>query len=322
MKTYLITGGAGFIGSTLADRLLAQGHKVIAVDNFDPYYDIKLKEKNIEKSLQNPNYLLEKVDILDLKELKRIFRDNKVDFVMHLAARAGVRPSLEDPIAYQKTNGEGTLNILECCREYGVKNACLASSSSVYGNNKVMPFRETDVVDFAISPYAATKKANEVMAHVYHRIYGINIFMLRFFTVYGPRQRPDLAINKFVRFIKEGKEITLYGDGSTFRDYTYVDDICAGIEGCFDYLSSHDDVYEILNLGSGNPITLLQMVQTIEKELGKKAKIRFLGMQPGDVDGTYACVDKAKELIGYHPSLSFDEGIRRFIEWLSEDYLS
>lgn len=321
MSTYLITGGAGFIGSTLADRLLTQGHKVIAVDNFDPYYNIKLKEKNIEKALQNRNYRLERVDIFDLPSMKRIFKENKIDFVMHLAARAGVRPSLEDPIAYQKTNGEGTLNVLVCAKEFGVKNLCLASSSSVYGNNKVMPFKETDVVDFAISPYAATKKANEVMAHVYHKIYGINIFMLRFFTVYGPRQRPDLAINKFVRSIKEGKEITLYGDGSTFRDYTYVDDICNGIEGCFKYLESHDDVYEIMNLGSGNPITLLQMVETIEKELGKEAKIKFMEMQPGDVDGTYACVDKAKELIGYHPSLSFAEGIHKFAEWLPEDYL-
>lgn len=321
MSTYLITGGAGFIGSTLADRLLAKGHRVVAVDSFDPYYDIRLKGRNIENGLKNPNYKLERVDILNLNEMKRVFRDNNVDFVMHLAARAGVRPSLEDPIAYQKTNGEGTLNVLECAREYGVKNLCLASSSSVYGNNKVMPFKETDIVDFAISPYAATKKANEVMAHVYHKIYGLKIFMLRFFTVYGPRQRPDLAINKFVRAIKEDKEITLYGDGKTFRDYTYVDDICNGIEGCFEYLNSHDDAYEIMNLGSGHPITLLEMVETIEKALGKKAKIQFMEMQPGDVDGTYACVDKARELIGYQPSLSFEEGIHNFIEWLPEDYL-
>lgn len=315
MSNFLITGGAGFIGSTLTEQLLNRGDKVVAIDNFDPYYDPKLKEENVKPFLNNQNYKLERVDILDLDKLVQIFQDNKIDHVVHLAAKAGVRPSLEDPIAYQKVNGEGTLNILEAARRSGCKKLCLASSSSVYGNNKVVPFKETDVVDFAISPYAATKKANEVMAHVYHAIYGLDIFMLRFFTVFGPKQRPDLAINKFARLISQDKPITLYGDGKTYRDYTYVDDIVKGILGCSKYLDEHDKVYEILNLGSNRPVTLIDMVKTIEEEMGEKAKIEYLPMQPGDVDATYADISKAQKLIGYKPSISFKEGIHNFLKW-------
>lgn len=315
MSNFLITGGAGFIGSTLTEQLLNRGDKVVAIDNFDPYYDPKLKEENVKPFLNNQNYKLKRVDILDLDKLVQIFQDNKIDHVVHLAAKAGVRPSLEDPIVYQKVNGEGTLNILEAARRSGCKKLCLASSSSVYGNNKVVPFKETDVVDFAISPYAATKKANEVMAHVYHAIYGLDIFMLRFFTVFGPKQRPDLAINKFARLISQDKPITLYGDGKTYRDYTYVDDIVKGILGCSKYLDEHDKVYEILNLGSNRPVTLIDMVKTIEEEMGKKAKIEYLPMQPGDVDATYADISKAQKLIGYKPSISFKEGIHNFLKW-------
>lgn len=315
MNNFLITGGAGFIGSTLTEQLLNRGDKVVAIDNFDPYYDPKLKEENVKPFLNNQNYKLERVDILDLDKLVQIFQDNKIDHVVHLAAKAGVRPSLEDPIAYQKVNGEGTLNILEAARRSGCKKLCLASSSSVYGNNKVVPFKETDVVDFAISPYAATKKANEVMAHVYHAIYGLDIFMLRFFTVFGPKQRPDLAINKFARLISQDKPITLYGDGKTYRDYTYVDDIVKGILGCSKYLDEHDKVYEILNLGSNRPVSLIDMVKTIEEEMGEKAKIEYLPMQPGDVDATYADISKAQKLIGYKPSISFKEGIHNFLKW-------
>lgn len=312
---YLITGGAGFIGSTITEQLLRRGDKVVCIDNFNPYYDPKLKEENVRPFLDNPNFKLVRGDILDLELLKTIFKENNIDHVVHLAAKAGVRPSLEDPIGYQRVNGEGTLNVLEAARLYGCEKLCLASSSSVYGNNKVVPFKETDVVDFAISPYAATKKANEVMAHVYHAIYGLDIFMLRFFTVYGPKQRPDLAINKFARLISQDKPITLYGDGKTYRDYTYVDDIVSGVIGCSDYLDKHDGVYEILNLGSNRPVTLLDMVKTIEEEMGKKAKIEFLPMQPGDVDATYADISKAANLIGYKPSVSFKEGIRNFLKW-------
>ena len=315
MSNYLITGGAGFIGSTLSEKLLKQGHKVVVVDNFDPYYNPSIKEDNISECLSNSNFVLERGDILDFDNLLRIFKKYNIDHVMHLAARAGVRPSLEDPIAYQKTNGEGTLNVLECARICGIKKLCLASSSSVYGNNITVPFNETDIVDFAISPYAATKKANEVMAHVYHKIYGMDIFMLRFFTVYGPKQRPDLAINKFARLIAEGKVIDLYGDGKTYRDYTYVDDIISGIIGCFRYLDNHNDIYEILNLGSNHPITLLEMVETIERCLQKRAIINHLPMQPGDVNKTFADVSKANRLIGYKPSISFEDGIKRFLDW-------
>lgn len=313
MNNYLITGGAGFIGSTITEKLLGRGDKVVCVDNFDPYYDPELKKKNIGPFLSNPNFKLEIADILDLDNLVKIFKENHIDHVVHLAAKAGVRPSLEDPIAYQRVNGEGTLNVLEAARRTWCKKLCLASSSSVYGNNKTVPFKETDVVDFAISPYAATKKANEVMAHVYHAIYGLDIFMLRFFTVYGPKQRPDLAINKFARLINEGKPITLYGDGKTYRDYTYVDDIVNGVLLCSKFLDEHNSVYEILNLGSNHPVTLVEMVRTIEKAMGKKAIIEYLPMQPGDVDATYADITKAKNLIGYKPSISFKEGIKNFL---------
>ena len=315
MSHFLITGGAGFIGSTITSKILKRGDKVVCVDNFDPYYDPKLKEENIKPFLNDPNFKLERTDILNLDNLERIFRDNAIDHVVHLAAKAGVRPSLEDPVAYQRVNGEGTLNVLEAAKRTGCKKLCLASSSSVYGNNKKVPFKESDVVDFAISPYAATKKANEVMAHVYHAIYSLDIFMLRFFTVYGPRQRPDLAINKFARLISDGKPITLYGDGKTYRDYTYIDDIVNGVLLSIKFLDEHKNVYEIINLGSNHPVTLIEMVTVIENTLRKKAIVEYLPMQPGDVDATYADISKACKLIGYKPSVSFEEGIKNFLIW-------
>ncbi|OPZ24574.1 MAG: dTDP-glucose 4,6-dehydratase [bacterium ADurb.BinA186] len=314
MKVF-ITGGAGFIGSSLSEKFVAEGISVVAIDNFNDYYDPKIKEKNISSLIKNPLYQIVRGDILDKALLTSLFDKNHFDFVIHLAARAGVRPSLEDPIAYQKTNGEGTVNVLECAKNAGIHNLVLASSSSVYGNNQKVPFAETDCVDFAISPYAATKKANEVMAHVYHAVFGLNIILLRFFTVYGPRQRPDLAINKFVTYIEQGKELPVYGDGKTFRDYTYIDDICSGIRASMEYLETHSNVYEIINLGSNHPITLNEMVRTIEDCLGKKAIIKHFPMQPGDVNGTYADISKAKAMLAYSPKTSFSEGIRHFVEW-------
>lgn len=318
MKTYLITGGAGFIGSTLADRLLLDGNQVIVVDNFNDYYDVSIKEKNVAPHLTDNNYKLYRIDICDWNALEKVFKENHIDGIVHLAARAGVRPSIEDPILYQQTNNLGTNYILELAKKYGVKNLVLASSSSVYGNNKKVPFKETDVVDFAISPYAATKKANEVLGHVYHALYGMNMIFLRFFTVYGPRQRPDLAINKFTKLILNDEPIPVFGDGSTSRDYTYIQDIINGIVLSIQYVENHENVYEIINLGENTPITLLEMIQTIEKVLGKKAKMNFLPMQLGDVNKTYADITKAKELLGYNPQTSFEEGIRNFVKWYKE----
>lgn len=315
MSTYLITGGAGFIGSTLVERLLREGNKVVIVDNFNDFYDPELKKENIKPFLENPNFSVYQVDIRDVRGLSRVFEENKIDVIMHLAAMAGVRPSIENPMLYQDVNGMGTQNVLEQARLHGVKKLVMASSSSVYGNCKEVPFREDMIVDYAISPYAATKKANEVMAHVYHKLYDMNIIMLRFFTVYGPKQRPDLAINKFTRMMLNGEEITMYGDGTTSRDYTYVDDIVDGICGAFDYVSSNSDVYEIVNLGSNNPITLKEMIATIGDVLGIEPRIKQMPMQPGDVDRTYADVSKAKGLFGYEPKWSFRQGIEKFVEW-------
>lgn len=319
MKTYLITGGAGFIGSHLADYLLNEGNKVIVIDNFNEFYNPKIKENNIRQNINNPNYKLERIDIRNKKDIDRVFKENKIDNIMHLAAMAGVRPSIENPILYQEVNCLGSQNILEAMKEYGVKNIVFASSSSVYGNTKKVPFKETDIVDYAISPYAATKKANEVMTHVYHKLFDFNVIMLRFFTVYGERQRPDLAINKFTRLIMEGKPIPVFGDGTTSRDYTYVKDIIDGIIKSLKYVEEHENVYEILNLGESEPITLSQMISTIEEVLGKKAIIDRKPMQPGDVNRTYADITKAKKLIGYCPQTSFKEGITNFVNWYKEN---
>ena len=319
MKTYLITGGAGFIGSHLADKLLSEGNKVIVIDNFNNFYNPAIKENNIKHNLNNPNYRLERIDIRNQNEVDRIFSENKIDNIMHLAAMAGVRPSIENPILYQEVNCLGSQNILEAMKKYDVKNIVFASSSSVYGNTKTVPFKETDIVDYAISPYAATKKANEVMTHVYHKLYGFNVIMLRFFTVYGERQRPDLAINKFTRLIMEEKPIPVFGDGTTSRDYTYVKDIIDGITKSLSYVETHENVYEILNLGESEPITLSKMIATIEEAVGKKAIIDRKPMQPGDVDRTYADITKAKQLIGYMPKTSFKEGIQNFVNWYKDN---
>ena len=252
------------------------------------------------------------------KKIGVIFDENNIDIIVHLAAMAGVRPSIEDPILYQEVNGLGTQIILEEAHLHDVMNLVMASSSSVYGNCKEVPFKENIIVDYAISPYAATKKANEVMAHVYHKLYHMNILMLRFFTVYGPKQRPDLAINKFTRLMLNNEEIPMFGDGSTSRDYTYIDDIVDGIIKSCAYATTHNNVYEILNIGSNNPISLKEMIEIIGEELGVKPKIKELPMQPGDVDQTYADISKAKELIGYEPFTSFKEGIKKFIKWYKE----
>ena len=319
MKTYFITGGAGFIGSSLAERLLKEGNKVVTIDNFCDFYNPKIKENNIKELVSNPNFKIYKDDIRNREGVKKIFDENQIDIVMHLAAMAGVRPSIQNPILYQEVNCLGTQSILEEMRLHNCNNLVMASSSSVYGNCKEVPFREDMIVDFAISPYAATKKANEVMTHVYHKLYDMNVIMLRFFTVYGPKQRPDLAINKFTRLMLEDKEIPMFGDGTTSRDYTYIDDIVDGIDRACKYALENKNVYEILNIGNSSPISLREMINVIGKTLDVEPKIKQFPMQPGDVERTYADISKAKKLIGYEPKTSFENGIKKFVKWYKEN---
>ena len=340
MKNFLITGGAGFIGSTVAERLLNRGDKVVVVDNFNDFYDYNRKIRNILEITNNfnkidefenlskdekiqklieivntDNFTLIYGDIRDREAMDRVFAENSFDLVFNPAAMAGVRPSLLDPMLYEDVNVRGYMNLLELCKKYRVKKFVQASSSSVYGNNKEVPFKETAVVDFAISPYAATKKSCEVMGHVYHKLYNIDMVQLRFFTVYGPKQRPDLAIHKFTEMILEDKPIPFYGDGTTKRDYTYIDDIVDGILKSMNYLFNNENVYEIFNLGESHVVSLKEMVETIENAIGKKAILDIQPMQPGDVDKTYADISKAKAMIGYDPQTNFSEGIRKFVEW-------
>lgn len=317
-RTYLVTGGAGFIGSSLADFLLKKDYKVVVIDNFCDFYDPSIKRNNVKDNLNNPNYKLYEIDLRCKSDVEKVFRENKIDVVIHLAAMAGVRPSIENPILYQEVNCIGTQNLLEVMKEYGVKNLVMASSSSVYGNNKKVPFKETDIVDYAISPYAATKKSNEVMTHVYHKLFNMNVIMLRFFTVYGPRQRPDLAINKFTRLMLNDEEVTMFGDGTTSRDYTYIDDIVSGIYSSINYVLNNKDVYEIVNLGNSSPVSLKEMINTIAEVLDKEPKIKEMPMQQGDVNITYADISKAKEMLNYDPKTPFKEGIEKFVKWYKE----
>jgi UDP-glucuronate 4-epimerase len=310
-KNILVTGGAGFIGSNLIEHLLKKGMQVICLDNLDPYYSIEVKKKNIEIASKSPEYTFLKADILDSKALANCFEKNHIDIVVHLAAKAGVRPSLMDPKGYYDVNVSGTLNLLETMKTFGVKKMVFASSSSVYGNNTKIPFSETDIVDFPISPYAATKKAGELLCHTYHHLYDFDIFCLRFFTVYGPRQRPDLAIYKFTKAILNGEPIPFYGDGSNKRDYTHITDIINGIEGTLDNLSG----FEILNLGESTPISLSELVQYLEEFTGGKAQLNKLPLQQGDVNITYADIEKAINLIGYSPKMDIQEGLKGFVHW-------
>ena len=308
----LITGGAGFIGSTLADKLLKENHKIFVIDNFNDYYDIRLKEKNVSANLDNPNYKLYRGDICSRELVEEIFAENKIDTVVHIAARAGVRPSLENPLEYIRSNIDGTINILENMRKAEVKKIVFASSSSVYGNCKAEKFSEDLKVTEPISPYAATKSACEQFLYTYSKLYGINAVCLRFFTVYGPKQRPDLAIRKFIELIERDEPIPVYGDGTTMRDYTFIEDVIGGICSAIEY---NKTPYEIINLGGGSPVTLNQMISTIEEALGKKAIINRLPMQPGDVDKTVSDITKARKLLNYNPQTSFKEGIKKFVEW-------
>lgn len=308
----LVTGGAGFIGSHLCEALLQDGHKVICLDNFDPFYHPSSKWANIAPAQQHPGYQLIEGDIRDHRLLQRIFTKNTFDAVVHLAAKAGVRPSISQPDEYFDVNVRGTLQLLEAMAGSQVPRLLFASSSSVYGNQAKTPFTESDDVSHPISPYAASKRSGELLAHAYHHLYGLDVACLRLFTVYGPRQRPDLAIHKFAQLALEQKPIPLYGNGQTRRDYTYVADIVQGIR---QLLHQPGFGYEIFNLGGGAPVTLKGMVRALEITLGQKLKIEYLPKQAGDVDQTFADISKANAYFGYQPAVSLPEGVKRFVAW-------
>jgi UDP-glucuronate 4-epimerase len=308
----LVTGGAGFIGSHLVDSLLDEGHRVTVLDNFDPFYDRDAKERNIEPHRQHRQWQLIEADLRDADRLRQTLKGG-FDVIVHLAAKAGVRPSLLDPIAYQDVNVGGTQNLLELAREWGVRQFVFASSSSVYGVNPRVPWSEEDHVLQPISPYASTKVSGELLGHVYSHLYGIRFIALRFFTVYGPRQRPDLAIHKFAREMLAGRPLTVYGDDSTRRDYTYIDDIVAGVRAAIHYTNS---AYEVINLGNNKAITLREMIGGLEDALGVTATLQRQPPQPGDVPQTWASIEKAKRLLGYQPRTRYETGVRRFAQWL------
>ncbi len=318
MAKVLLTGGAGFIGSHVLDRLAAQGDQVVVVDDFNDYYDPKFKEANIRTHENQPGVDVIKGSITDLSLLEHIFETHRFDTVVHLAARAGVRPSIADPLLYQKVNVEGTANLLEHCRNFSVSRFVFASSSSVYGNQQKTPFSETDPVDRPISPYAATKRATELIAHAYHHHFGIKCIGLRFFTVYGERGRPDMAPYLFTQAVLEGKPIKKFGDGTSRRDYTYIEDIVDGVMRCLD----KDLGYEIINLGNHSPITLNDFIAVLEELIGKKARIIPHPMQAGDVEKTHADIAKAKELLGWEPKTPFREGLEKFIAWYKANRMS
>ena len=313
MKNLLITGGAGFIGSHLVDRLLATDvEHITVVDDFNDFYDPSIKRANIIEHLKDPRYQLNEVDIRDHQSLEPVFKNNNFDCVVHLAARAGVRPSLSEPQLYTETNINGTLNLLELARKNNIKQFVFGSSSSVYGINAKVPFSEDDPIRQPISPYAATKGAGELLCHTYSHLYGLRCICLRFFTVYGPRQRPDLAIHKFARLITQGKPIPVFGDGTTRRDYTYVDDIIDGMMAAISY-DKRD--YEVINLGESRTVELSELIQLLEKELDTHATIDRQPPQPGDVPQTFADISKARALLGYDPKTQIEDGLRRFVEW-------
>ncbi|MCB9852629.1 MAG: GDP-mannose 4,6-dehydratase [Phycisphaerales bacterium] len=308
-QTILVTGGAGFIGSHLCEALLARGDRVVAYDSFDPFYDIAIKRRNIETLQKTAGFRLIEADIRDLAAAEKALEG--VDCVVHLAARAGVRPSIEQPLVYQDVNVGGLNVMLEAARSRGIKRFVFASSSSVYGNNPKVPFSEDDRVDNPISPYAATKKAGELICHTYHHLFGMDITCLRFFTVYGARQRPDLAIHKFTSLINAGKAIPVFGDGSMMRDHTYIDDIIRGVVASIDHCGG----YRIYNLGESRPVSLSDLIAAIEKALGKKAIIDRKPVPPGDVQTTYADVSRAQAELGYEPRTHLADGLAKFVEW-------
>lgn len=321
----LITGAAGFIGSHLSERLLSEGWTVLGVDNFDDFYDPRIKRQNISTCLKNENFKLIEADIRDRATMEQACNEG-VEIIAHLAAKAGVRPSITQPLLYADVNVNGTVTVLEAARRCNISKFIFGSSSSIYGNNKKIPFSEDDNVDFPISPYAATKKAGELICHTYHHLYGMRITCLRFFTVYGPRQRPDLAIYKFARLIEQGESIAIYGDGTAIRDFTYIDDIIDGTVAAVNQLISGNagqnegivpvSGFNIYNLGESRPLTVNDLIVEMEKTLGKRAVKEYLPPQPGDVERTYADIRKAARELRYNPKTSIHEGLEKFVTWL------
>ena len=310
--TVLVTGGAGFIGSTLVDRLLTEGHSVLCVDNFDPYYDPALKRANLEAALRHPAFSLAESDIRSREELRSLVGDLRPDAIVHIAARAGVRPPLEDPHLYVDVNVHGTLNLLDAAREFRTPKLVVASTSSVYGAETEVPFREDAALLSIVSPYAASKLAMEALCHTYSAVHGLSIVVLRLFTVYGPRQRPDMAIHTFTRHIDEGLPIQLYDYGRSYRDYTYVDDIVSGFAAALQYDGAR---WCIANLGGGRPTELRALVSEIEKALGKTALVRETAAADGDVPRTLADITRAREALGYDPKVTIEDGVPRFVAW-------
>lgn len=317
----IVTGGAGFIGSHLCERLVAQGHRVAAIDSFDGFYSPEVKRRNLAALAGSERFRLLEGDIRDGEAAEAALAAEgfgRADVLVHLAARAGVRPSISSPVLYSQVNVDGTVAMLELARRMGIRRFVFGSSSSVYGNNPKVPFAETDGVDHPISPYAATKRAGELLCHSYHHLHGMAIVCLRFFTVYGPRQRPDLAIHKFARLLSRGEPIPFYGDGTTERDYTYVDDILQGIAGAIEYTCTHPGAFEIVNLGESQTVSLRRLVELLAESLGVAPRIERLPLQPGDVHRTFADIRKARELLGYSPSTCVEDGIPRFVRWFHE----
>jgi UDP-glucuronate 4-epimerase len=309
----LLTGAAGFIASHLAESLLADGFEVVGLDNFDDFYDPAVKEENLSRARDHQGFSLVRGDIRDSARLEDLPED--IETIVHIAAKAGVRPSILDPVAYYDVNVHGTLRLLEMARTRGIHRFLFASSSSVYGDNQRVPFSERDPVDHPISPYAATKRAGELLCHTYTHLHELTCLCLRLFTVYGPRQRPDLAIHRFARLLSQGEEIPLFGDGSSERDYTYVEDILSGIRGGLGWIQDNPGLHDIVNLGGSHPVALRDMARILGEELGIEPRIRHLPMQPGDVRRTYADIEKARRLWGYGPKWGFRDGVREFVAW-------
>jgi UDP-glucuronate 4-epimerase len=314
-SSVLITGGAGFIGSSLSATLQNLQTRIVCLDNFDVFYEEQIKVRNILEISGSPHFTLVRGDIRDRALMDKICKEYNIGIVVHLAAKAGVRPSIADPLSYFDVNVNGTIVLLEAMKRNGINKLINASSSSVYGNNVKTPYSETDNVDFPISPYAASKKSGELVTHTYHHLFGMDVINLRFFTVYGPRQRPDLAIHRFFRALYDGKPIDVYGDGSTSRDYTYIDDIVSGIQGSMNYLMQHSGVYETINLGNSRPVKLGELINLIERITGKIFLKNHLPMQEGDVLKTFADIRKAKKLLQYDPTTPIEEGLMRFKNW-------